>query len=158
MDRDTAESRAYVSARGNGRLELVIRADPQAASSFTEGVVRLLQERSWPEAHIVEVQLALQEALANAIRHGCRNDPSQAVQCLVSCDANGDLVVVVRDPGDGFEATAVADPCAPENVLKPGGRGVFLINQMMDSVDFRDGGREIEMRKRRPPASCAPKS
>ena len=45
MDRDTAESRAYVSTRGNGRLELVMRADPQAASAVTDGVVRLLQEQ-----------------------------------------------------------------------------------------------------------------
>lgn len=155
MDRDKTESRRQEGPAGNGRLELVIPAEPQAAAAVTDGVVQLLQQQSWPEAFIVEVQLALQEALTNAIRHGCRNDPSRAVQCLISCDPNGDLVLVVRDPGEGFEADAVADPLSPENVLKPGGRGVFLINHLMDSVDFRDGGREVEMRKRRPPSSSA---
>jgi serine/threonine-protein kinase RsbW len=154
MERDNTESRTPGARHGNGGLELVIRADPQAAAAATDDVARLLADLSWPEAPIVEVQLALQEALTNAIRHGCRNDPAQAVYCRVSCDASGDLVVVVRDPGNGFESAAVADPLAPENVLKPGGRGVYLINHLMDRVDFRDGGREIEMRKRRP--SSAP--
>jgi serine/threonine-protein kinase RsbW len=68
---------------------------------------------------------------------------------MVTCEAGGQITIVVRDPGQGFEAASVADPLAPENVLKPGGRGIFLINQLMDEVDFRDGGREVEMRKRR---------
>lgn len=150
MERDDTGSWRRRHFAGNGRLELVIRADPQAAEAVTDDLVRMLQEWRWPEAPIVEVQLALQEALANAIRHGCRNDPSRAVRCLIDRDTDGDLVLVVRDPGDGFETAAVTDPLAPENMLKPGGRGVFLINHLMDSVSFRDGGREIEMRKRRP--------
>ncbi|MBA3885589.1 MAG: ATP-binding protein, partial [Acidobacteria bacterium] len=46
-------------------------------------------------------------------------------------------------------------PLAPENLLKSGGRGVFLINQLMDTVGFRDGGREVEMRKRRADSGAA---
>jgi serine/threonine-protein kinase RsbW len=55
---------------------------------------------------------------------------------------------VVRDPGAGFDATAVPDPLAGENVLKSSGRGIFLINQLMDEVAFEDGGRELRMKKR----------
>jgi serine/threonine-protein kinase RsbW len=68
---------------------------------------------------------------------------------VITVDEAGELVIVVRDPGPGFEAAAIANPLDPENVLKPGGRGIFLINQLMDQVDFRDGGREVEMRKRK---------
>jgi serine/threonine-protein kinase RsbW len=115
----------------------------------TDGVMQMLKGKHWPEERIMEVELALQEALANAVRHGCRNDPTRHVQCIITADNTGEIMVVVRDPGAGFETSNVADPLAPENMLKPSGRGIFLINQLMDEVDFRDGGREVQMRKRR---------
>ena len=98
---------------------------------------------------MIPVELAVREALANAIRHGCGNDPDKQVQCCVSYDASGEIAVVIRDPGPGFEAEAVPDPMAPQNIFKPSGRGVYLINQLMDAVRFSDSGREVEMRKRR---------
>jgi serine/threonine-protein kinase RsbW len=71
------------------------------------------------------------------------------VQCCVAIDQTGQVTVVVRDPGAGFDAANVPDPLDPANVMKPGGRGVFLINRLMDDVSFADGGREVQMRKRR---------
>ena len=58
-------------------------------------------------------------------------------------------MITVRDPGPGFDPQSVADPLAPENVLKPSGRGIFLINGLMDDVEFADGGRELRMRKKK---------
>jgi anti-sigma regulatory factor (Ser/Thr protein kinase) len=130
-------------------FNMIIPADPMSIPRVTDGVKQMLQEKDWPEARIMAVELALQEALANAIRHGCGNVRSRQVQCVVTVDDKGELLVVVRDPGPGFEAASVANPLAPENMLKPGGRGIFLINQLMDEVDFRDGGREVQMRKRK---------
>jgi serine/threonine-protein kinase RsbW len=97
----------------------------------------------------MEVELALQEALANAIRHGCKGDSSRSVQCVVTSDDSGEVLIVVRDPGPGFDAGTVPNPLAGENMLKSSGRGIFLINQLMDEVDFKDGGRELQMRKRK---------
>jgi len=54
---------------------------------------------------------------------------------------------LVSDPGAGFDPKAVPNPLEGDNLLKPGGRGVFLINQMMDTVEFRDEGRQVVMRK-----------
>ena len=130
-------------------LDMTVPADPLRIPAVTDGVVQLLKERGWGEERTMQVELALQEALANAIRHGCQNDPVRKVQCIVSTDDRGELVIVVRDPGSGFDASRVADPRAPENVLKASGRGIFLINQLMDDVRFGDGGRELRMRKRR---------
>ena len=139
-------------------FNMTIPADPRKIPTVTDGVRQMLQDRHWSEDRVMAVELALQEALANAIRHGCGGDTSRHVQCVVTCDDDGDVLIVVRDPGSGFEASTVANPLAPENVLKPGGRGIFLINQLMDEVDFRDGGRELLMRKRRADAAGGQKA
>ena len=130
-------------------LNLVIPATPSSIPTVSEGVRQLLLGKGWSDDELMKVELALDEALANAIRHGCRNDPTKHVQCVVSTDAAGELVIVVRDPGPGFDVAKVPNPLQGANLLKPSGRGVFLINELMDKVEFADGGREVVMQKRR---------
>ena len=130
------------------QFNMTIPADPRAIPTVTDGVMQMLQGKKWSEERIMQVELALQEALANAVRHGCRGDSSRQVQCVVNCDTDSEVLIVVRDPGSGFDATTVPNPLAGENVLKSSGRGIFLINQLMDEVAFKDGGRELQMRKR----------
>jgi serine/threonine-protein kinase RsbW len=96
----------------------------------------------------VEIELALREALANAIRHGCRCDRTKSVACSVTHESTGDLLMIVRDPGAGFDVGGVPNPLEAANLRKAGGRGIFLIRHLMDEVRFADGGREIRMRKR----------
>jgi anti-sigma regulatory factor (Ser/Thr protein kinase) len=132
----------------NCSLNMVIPADPTAIPKVTEGVVHMLMEKGWPESEVMRIELALQEALANAIRHGCKNDANKHVQCIVTLDGSNEITVVVRDPGSGFDPCAVPDPLAPENLLKSSGRGVFLINELMDTVEFSDEGRRVMLRKK----------
>ena len=127
---------------------MTIPADPAVIPIVTDGVVELLEERAWAKEDVLAIQLALQEAVANAIRHGCRGDASKQVRCSVSCDDSGEVVIVVRDPGSGFDPGAIADPLDTANILKPSGRGIFLIKELMDHVQFVDGGREVRMRKK----------
>jgi serine/threonine-protein kinase RsbW len=94
-----------------------------------------------------EIQGALHEALANAIVHGCRNDPSKKVEFCVSCDESRGLLIVVRDPGPGFDPASIPDPVTGQNVYSEHGRGIYLVNQLMDEVRFERGGTEIHMRK-----------
>jgi anti-sigma regulatory factor (Ser/Thr protein kinase) len=131
------------------QMNLTVPAVPSSIQTVSEGVTHILSGRGWKEEDIIKVDLALQEALANGIRHGAKNDPSKFIQCVVSTDPSGELVVVVRDPGTGFDPSKVANPLETENILKSSGRGVFLINQLMDDVAFADGGREVQMRKRK---------
>ena len=130
-------------------FSVVIPADPQLVPAVVDDVTRILAANGWPEQRIMEIELALQEALTNAIRHGSQNDPTRQVQCVLKCHDTSCVMLTVRDSGQGFEAAAVANPLAPENVLKPGGRGIFLINNLMDEVAYRDGGREVHMIKKR---------
>ena len=129
-------------------LNITIPADPAAMTKVGEGVTELLTAKQWPAEDVMKVELALQETLANAIRHGCKNDRSKQVQCCVTFDAAGELLIVVRDPGTGFDVKSVPNPLEGSNLLRPSGRGVFLINQLMDTVEFSDHGRQVLMRKR----------
>ena len=131
------------------RFTMRIPADPAAIPIVTDGVGELMEEKHWPKEDVFAVQLALQEAVANAIRHGCRGDVSKHLRCSISSDESGELVIVVRDPGPGFDPSAIADPLDAANILKPSGRGIFLINELMDHVQFADSGREVQMRKRK---------
>lgn len=128
-------------------LSMEMPAKPEAISGVTDGVTQLLRRKGWPDEKAMEVELALQEALANAVRHGCGGDPTKRVQCFVAHDAAGEVVIVIRDPGTGFDAKAVPDPLIGDNVFRPSGRGIYLINRLMDEVHFADEGREIRMRK-----------
>ena len=100
------------------------------------------------------VGVAIRESVINAIRHGNRNDASKRVFVEFSTERRADAVhftIRVRDEGDGFDPSAVADPLAPENLLKPSGRGIFLIRSFMDDVQLvnaPEGGMEMRMLKR----------
>ncbi len=135
-------------------MNIVIPADTNDMKKITAGIVELLNNKRWSKEEIADVQLALDEALINAIRHGCGNDRSKQVQCCVSFDGAGELVVVIKDPGPGFDVKAVPNPLEGDGLMRGSGRGVFLINQLMDTVEYADQGRKVLMRKR-PEASSA---
>ena len=65
----------------------------------------------------------------------------------MGCDPNMGLLIVVRDPGTGFDPNTIPSPVIGQNVFSDHGRGIFLINQLMDEVKFERGGTEIHMRK-----------
>ena len=95
------------------------------------------------------ILMALREALANAIKHGNRQDTSKRIH--LEMDVVGqNLQISIRDEGEGFDPSAVDDPLAPENRLKTSGRGIFYMKTFMDDVRFRrleGGGMEIVLTK-----------
>jgi len=130
------------------RLNLLIPADPASIPAVADGVMQIVDERHCADGRRVEVEIALREALANAIKHGCKNDRTKSVQCCVALEEDGELLIVVRDPGAGFDLSAVPNPLEGAGLTKASGRGVFLINQFMDEVRYEDAGREVHMRMR----------
>ena len=129
------------------RIEVTLNADPTGISPVVEGIMEMARRMECAAGKEFEIETALREALANAILHGCNNDPTKRVQCVVSCDEEHGLLIVVRDPGPGFDPVKLADPLHGENVYSHHGRGIFLINQLMDEVRFERNGTEIHMRK-----------
>ena len=91
---------------------------------------------------------ALREALANAVVHGCKGDPEKKIECCVACDETRGVLIVIRDPGQGFDPDTIPSPIHGQNIFETHGRGIYLINQLMDEVRFERGGTEIHMIKR----------
>jgi len=106
----------------------------------------ILTEMQFSEEDTEQVNLAIIEAGANAIKHGNRNDPDKKVnvQFHVGFDK---LTVIVQDEGEGFDTNNLPEPLAQENLLKPNGRGVFAMKQCMDEVTFNNNGSEVQMVK-----------
>lgn len=95
-------------------------------------------ERGLPEESEHWIGMALREALANAIKHGNRQDPGKRVLLALGGDART-LAIEVGDEGAGFAPDDVADPLAPENQMKTSGRGIFYMRTFMDEVAFSRG-------------------
>lgn len=129
------------------RFTSTIKADVGAIQPVVNGVMHIIQGMKCGAGKELQIELALQEALANAIVHGCGNDPSKNVEFCVACDESRGLLIVVRDPGPGFDPASIPNPTMGENVFSEHGRGIFLVNQLMDEVHFERGGTEIHMRK-----------
>ena len=99
------------------------------------------------------VGVAIRECVINAIKHGNQHDSSKRVfvEFATALHSVPEMIIRVRDQGAGFDPDAVADPLAPENLLKGSGRGIFLIRNFMDEVDLQrapQGGMEVRMVKR----------
>lgn len=90
------------------------------------------------------ILISLTEAVTNAIVHGNRADESKTVQVRLNKQKDR-LSFRVSDEGNGFDYKNLPDPTAPENILKCGGRGVFLMHQLSDGVRFFDDGRTVEV-------------
>ena len=106
------------------------------------------------------VGVAIRESVINAIKHGNRNDAAKHVFIEFETATKADvpqLLIRVRDQGEGFDPETIANPLDPENLLKSSGRGIFLIRNFMDDVQLQrapEGGMEIRMVKRVQPAAA----
>ncbi len=90
------------------------------------------------------IMIAVTEAVNNAIKHGNNNNKSKNVH--LSLDLKESMIkFIVKDEGDGFNFDNLPDPTAPENLEKPGGRGIFLMKHLSDEVEFKDSGRVVEL-------------
>ncbi len=89
-----------------------------------------------------DVMLILTEAVTNAIIHGNKQDPSKKVLITVKLD-NQILTIIVKDEGSGFDPEKVPNPLKEENLLKTGGRGIYLINQYADYVHYSEKGNQV---------------
>ncbi len=90
------------------------------------------------------IMIAVTEAVNNAIRHGNKDNSTKNVSLSLSLE-DGLIKFKIQDEGNGFDYQQLPDPTSPENIAKPGGRGIFLMKHLSDEVDFKDNGKIVEL-------------
>jgi anti-sigma regulatory factor (Ser/Thr protein kinase) len=130
-------------------LNWAVPSDPKFLNDAVVEITRAIGDTPlWGD--VEGIGLAVREALANAILHGNHADPERTVDVSVAVNESCDLIITIRDSGPGFDPNHVPDPTVGDSLLTNHGRGIFLIRQFMDQVDFRfKQGTEVVMQRRR---------
>jgi serine/threonine-protein kinase RsbW len=110
-------------------------------------IMTFLEAQGCPEESCFEIGMAVQEALANAILHGCKQSEALTVSVEVATNDEG-TTIVIRDQGPGFDVTQVRDPASVNGRVAQSGRGLAMMRAYMDDVAFTRGGSEVRMQKR----------
>ncbi len=127
--------------------------DGKSREQVLDQLENQLTDLAWSSSEIFGLQMAVEESLSNAYRHGNRNGELGNVEIRWKISPD-EFTIEVKDNGEGFTIGTVPNPVAPENLEGLTGRGLLLMRNYMDVVDFLDGGRRVVMRKNRPtPAS-----
>jgi len=119
----------------------------KAISPLVNRLMRLIEGSRCVAGSEPAVELALHEALSNAVVHGNGIDASKLVHIRCQCELGKGVSIVVSDYGQGFDPKAVPDPLAVERLQAEHGRGIHLMKLVMDEVSFERGGTEVHMRK-----------
>ncbi len=131
------------------KYTLTISASFDELENIQDLTEKIIKEHNIGEDLGNGFSLVLSEACSNAIKHGSNFDESMSVHIAVEITAEL-LKISVRDEGPGFNPADVPDPLAPENLLKPSGRGVYLMKEYADNVSYNEQGNEIRIEFQRP--------
>jgi serine/threonine-protein kinase RsbW len=127
-------------------MKTKIPNDSHLLKEVSKKFIAVLKDRKVDESIIFDVHVAFEEALRNAMIHGNKMDPQKMV--LVDAELENDRVVIcVEDEGEGFDHSGLPDPTLNENILRESGRGVYMMNHLMDSVVYESGGKRVVMVK-----------
>jgi serine/threonine-protein kinase RsbW len=130
---------------GNTLTRLELPSNSASAPAVERYFEELFEARSLSEELHGKVAVSISEAVNNAIQHGNRGDIGKTV--VVNVDlSEEDLKIEVIDQGSGFEPETLPEPTAPENLEKETGRGIFIIKNLSDELEFEDDGRKMCMR------------
>ena len=142
------EKMAAMRSRETTGGDFSIPSEIDAIGPAVDKVIQLIGRAGCAQPRQTDVEIAVFEALANAVIHGNRQDAGKRVHILCQVQPGGQLSIVVKDEGPGFDPVKVPDPTTAENVESEHGRGILLMKTFMDEVQFEAGGSEVHMRKR----------
>lgn len=123
---------------------LKFKSNPGNVAKVEPFVERLVNKYKISPDKQCNILISLTEAVTNAIIHGNSKDESKVVQVRTRKQKD-QLAVQIMDEGPGFDFNSLPDPTAPENLIKVGGRGVFLMRQLSDGICFFNNGSTVEM-------------
>jgi len=127
-------------------LRNTLLSDVNVISPFVDQLMHFISRFRATDGNF-EIELALREAVVNAIVHGNQEDPNKHVYVKCRCMADGEVLITVEDEGHGFENGVVPDPTSPDNLLRTHGRGIRLMRASMDELRFENGASVVHMHK-----------
>jgi serine/threonine-protein kinase RsbW len=133
---------------------MVIPSDLAAGRKAQQQILDRLAGTGFCAESLFAVQVALEEALTNTIRHGNRLDPGKKVRINAHISPE-QAEITIEDEGPGFQRSNVPDPTCCENLEKPCGRGLLLMESVMNQVEYSQGGRRVRMIRRNEPRVAA---
>ena len=140
---DLRETAAHVREK----IDLELPSDLSLMNIVLEYLLDRVARMGMIQVEQSNLFVALDEAFVNAVKHGNRNDPTKLLR--VTAELSGhEATFTVEDEGDGFDVREIPDPCDPANLFKSSGRGVLLIYNIMDEVEYSQGGAKLKMVKR----------
>jgi serine/threonine-protein kinase RsbW len=143
-DEETSSMRSTETLQG----DFSIPSEINAIGPAVDKIIGVISRAGCVPPNQSDIEIAVFEALANAVIHGNGQDRRKRVHILCRCQPGQRLSIVVRDEGAGFDPVKVPDPTAPENVESDHGRGILLMRAFMDEVQFAAGGTEVHLCKR----------
>ena len=129
-----------------------------AISPFSDQLMRFILHFRNADGSETDIEMALHEALANAVIHGNGENSGKRVYVEGRCYMDGEVSITVRDEGRGFDSNAIPNPTFRENLLFTYGRGIYLMKTLMDEVSFEEGGAAVMMRKKSNASSAPPRT
>jgi serine/threonine-protein kinase RsbW len=130
------------------KCDKTIQSDLDAGHASIEELMNALESAGWEGRDVFHIQMAIEEAVVNAIEHGNKRDASKQVHIVFVVDAES-AEMTITDQGDGFDHQNVADPTEEERLDQPRGRGVLLIRELMTQAQYNQKGNSLWMRKER---------
>lgn len=128
-------------------MKTEIANDSHLLKEVSKELINTLREKGVNEEIIFDIHVGFEEALRNAMIHGNKLSPDKVVK--IEMEVTPEMVIIsVEDEGEGFDPDSLPDPTLDENLLKESGRGVYLINHLMDEVHYEKNGRKVIMKKR----------
>jgi serine/threonine-protein kinase RsbW len=146
-----AELRPAFAGRGAGSLleiDAWVPSEISAVSPLVERLMRLIEGSHCITGEEPAVELALREALNNAVVHGNRLDAHKLVHVRCRCKVGEGISLIVSDQGQGFDPRTIPDPLTVENLEADHGRGIHIMKLVMDEVSFEQRGTEVHICKR----------
>jgi serine/threonine-protein kinase RsbW len=128
-------------------VDLWMPSEVPAISPFVDRLMRLIETSQCVLGERFGMELALREALDNAVVHGNREDPKTKVHIRCRCEPGNEISIIVTDQGKGFDFAKFVGNGATLNSASEHGRGIQLMKAYMDDVHFERGGSEVQMRK-----------
>lgn len=124
---------------------LVIKSEISELKKVEDFLIDIFKEFNLAQKYFNKIYLCVSEAVVNSIKHGNKNDKNKTVLLEVNCK-NSELKVRIEDEGEGFDLNKIEDPTSLSNLKNESGRGIFIIRNMSNKLEYNKKGNRIQFK------------